>query len=131
MFKFSKTVEYALISVNHINKCDSDTPVSVRQISDFHNIPYDLLAKILQKMSKAKILISIKGPKGGYKIKSKYKDLTLIDFIEIIEGPFGIAGCFVDIDCDQSANCNIINPLEKINSKIYQVFSDIKLNQLT
>ena len=35
------------------------------------------------------------------------------------------------IDCNQMTNCNIINPLEKINSKIYQVFSDIKLNQLT
>lgn len=131
MFKLSKTVEYALISINHINKYGSGMPVSVRQISDFHNIPYDLLAKILQKMSKAQILISIKGPKGGYNIKSKYTDLTLIDFIEIIEGPFGIAGCFVDVDCNQSTNCNIINPLEKINSKIYQVFSDIKLNQLT
>ena len=131
MFKFSKSVEYALISLNHINKCDSDFPVSVRQISDKYNIPYDLLAKILQKLSKAKILFSVKGPKGGYKIKSKYKDLSLINFIEILEGPFGIASCLVDIDCNQMTNCNIINPLEKINSKIYQVFSDIKLNQLT
>ncbi len=131
MFKFSKSVEYALISLNHINKCDSSTPVSVRQISDKYNIPYDLLAKILQKLSKAKILFSVKGPKGGYKIKSKYKDLSLINFIEILEGPFGIASCLVDIDCNQMTNCNIINPLEKINSKIYQVFSDIKLNQLT
>ena len=131
MFKFSKTVEYALISLSHINKCDSRFPVSVRQISDHYNIPYELLAKILQKLSKFDILISVKGPKGGYKLKPKHQNLTLIQFIEILEGPFGITSCLADIECEQSSNCNIINPLDKINSKIYRVFNDIKLNQLT
>ena len=131
MFKFSKKVEYALISLNHINRNESCDPISVRQISDAYNIPYELLAKILQKLSKFNILDSIKGPKGGYKLKGKYNKLTLIEFIEILEGPFGVAGCLVDIECEQLSNCNIIKPLDKINSKIYQVFNDIKLNQLT
>ena len=131
MFKFSKKVEYALISLNHINRSESCDPISVRQISDAYNIPYELLAKILQKLSKFNILDSIKGPKGGYKLKDKYNKLTLIEFIEILEGPFGVAGCLVDIECEQLSNCNIIKPLDKINSKIYQVFNDIKLNQLT
>ncbi len=131
MFKFSKKVEYALISLNHINRNKPCDPISVRQISDTYNIPYELLAKILQKLSKFNILDSIKGPKGGYKLKDRYNKLTLIEFIEILEGPFGVAGCLVDIECEQLSNCNIIKPLDKINSKIYQVFNDIKLNQLT
>lgn len=131
MFKFSKKVEYALISLNHINSNKPCGPISVRQISDTYNIPYELLAKILQKLSKFNILDSIKGPKGGYKLKDRYNKLTLIEFIEILEGPFGVAGCLVDIECEQLSNCNIIKPLDKINSKIYQVFNDIKLNQLT
>ena len=131
MFKFSKKVEYALISLSHINRCDSCNPISVRQISDQYNIPYELLAKILQKLSKFNILDSIKGPKGGYKLKPEYQNLTLIEFIEILEGPFGMMGCLVDIECEQLSTCNIITPLDKINSKIYKVFNDIKLNQLT
>jgi Rrf2 family protein len=131
MFKFSKKVEYALISLNHINRDGSCKPISVRQISDNYNIPFELLAKILQKLSKFNILDSIKGPKGGYKLKPDYENLTLIEFIEILEGPFGITECLVDVQCNQLSNCNIINPLNKINSKIYQVFNDIKLNQLT
>lgn len=131
MFKFSKQVEYALISLSHINKCDSQLPISVRQISDRYNIPYELLAKILQKLSKSHILDSVKGPRGGYKLKSKYKKLNLIEFIEILEGPFGVTECLMDVECNQLSSCNIIKPLDKINSKIYQVFSDIKLNQLT
>ena len=131
MFKLSKTVEYALISLNHINQCDNKKPISVRQISDKYNIPYELLAKILQKLSKESILDPVYGPKGGYKLNNKYKSLSLIEFIEILEGPFGITGCLQDIDCEQILNCNIITPLEKINSKIYNVFNKIKLNQIT
>ena len=48
MFKLSKTTEYALISINHIKNCELDLPISVRSISDEYNIPYELLAKILQ-----------------------------------------------------------------------------------
>ena len=118
MLKLSKTVEYALISLNHINQSDTNSPISVRHISDQYNIPYELLAKILQKLSKQNILESIHGPKGGYKLNNIYNNLNLIEFIEILEGPFGITGCLTDSDCDQLLNCNIITPLEKINSKL-------------
>tara|TARA_B100000212_G_scaffold191438_1_gene144298 strand:- start:673 stop:1068 length:396 start_codon:yes stop_codon:yes gene_type:complete len=131
MFKLSKKVEYALIAISHINSSNSECPIPVSRISSKYNIPNELLAKILQTLTKFDILDSIKGPKGGYKLKSKFEDLSLVDFIEILEGRFGIADCMVDTECNQLHNCNIINPMDKINSKIYRVFSDIKLNQLT
>ena len=131
MLKLSKTVEYALISLNHISQADTNSPITVRYISDRYNIPYELLAKILQKLSKQDILESIHGPKGGYKLNDNYNSLTLIEFIEILEGPFWSTGCLTDSDCDQLLNCNIITPIEKINSKVYKVFSEIKLNKIT
>ena len=72
MLKLSKTIEYALISINHISQYDQDTPIPVKKISKKYNIPFELLAKILQKLSKAKILKAIQGPKGGYKLNDKY-----------------------------------------------------------
>ena len=131
MLKLSKTVEYALISLNHMNQSDTNSPIPVRHISNQYNIPYELLAKILQKLSKQDILKSIHGPKGGYKLNDNYNSLTLIEFIEILEGPFGITGCLTDSECDQLLNCNIITPIEKINSRLYKVFSEIKLNKIT
>ena len=70
------------------------------------------------------------------KVKPIEPEITTVnnitsEFIEILEGPFGITGCLKDIDCEQILNCNIITPLEKINSKIYNVFNEIKLNQIT
>ena len=131
MLKLSKSIEYALISINHISQCDEDIPISVKKISKRHNIPFELLAKILQKLSKARILRAIQGPKGGYKLNDKYKNFTLIQLIEILEGPFGITGCLTDHNCEQISRCNIITPIEKINSQVYQVLNQIKLNKIT
>ena len=131
MLKLSKSIEYALISINHISQCDEDIPISVKKISKRHNIPFELLAKILQKLSKARILRAIQGPKGGYKLNDKYKNFTLIQLIEILEGPFGITGCLTDDNCEQISRCNIITPIEKINSQVYQVLNEIKLNKIT
>jgi len=131
MFKLSKTIEYALISINHISQCDEDKPISVKKISNEHNIPFELLAKILQKLSKTNILKAIHGSKGGYKLNDKYKSLTLIQLIEILEGPFGITGCLTDHNCEQISNCNIITPVQRINSQVYNFFNQIKLNEIT
>ena len=131
MLKLSKTIEYALISINHINQCDEDIPISVKKISKKYNISFELLAKILQKLSKARILRAIQGPKGGYKLNDKYKNFTLIQLIEILEGPFGITGCLTDHNCEQISRCNIITPVERINSQVYKVFNQIKLNEIT
>ena len=60
------------------------------------------------KLSKENILEPIYGPKGGYRLNPNYEKFTLIEFIEILEGPFGIAGCLKDENCDQLLNCNII-----------------------
>ncbi len=131
MFKLSKTIEYALISLNHIKECDSNEPISVRFISNKYNMPYELLAKVLQKLSKHKVLNSVHGPKGGYKLNHKYLNISLIELMEILDGPFGITECLIDNSCDQLSNCNIISPVEKINSQLYKVFNKIKLNQIT
>jgi len=131
MLKLSKTIEYALISINHINQCDEGGPIPVKKISTEHNIPFELLAKILQKLSKVNILKAIQGPKGGYQLNDKYKNLTLIQLIEVLEGPFGITDCLTAHNCEQISKCNIINPIEKINSQVYQVFNQIKINEIT
>ena len=37
MLKLSKTIEYALISINHINQCDEDIPISVKYFVEWLN----------------------------------------------------------------------------------------------
>ena len=131
MLKLTKTVEYALISINYIEKNAKDKPVPAKSISNQFLIPEELLAKILQRLVKLDILKSVQGPHGGYKIKSSTKNINLINFIELLEGPVGIVDCTVDKDCSLLDYCNIRKPIRLINNNIRSVLEKTALSDIT
>ena len=131
MLKLTKTVEYALISINYIEKNAEDKPIPSKLISSHFSIPEDLLAKILQKLARSGILKSVQGPHGGYKLNNSTKDINLIDFIELLEGPVGIVDCTVDKDCSLLDYCNIRKPIRLINNNIRSVLEKTALSDIT
>ena len=130
MLNITKSVEYGLIAISHINN-NNNKIVSTKEIANFYYLPYELLAKILQKLCKKKYLVAIKGPNGGYKIKKQLNSISLIKFIEDIEGPVGITKCSIDLECEQIETCNIKSPIDKINQNIRTMLSNTSLSELT
>jgi Rrf2 family protein len=133
MLKITKTVEYALISIKHIKNSSSDKLYSSKEIANQYNIPYELLSKILQKLCRLGYLKGIKGAYGGYTLSKSLDDIKLINFLEDIEGPIGLAECSIDSDCEcnQINLCNIKSPIDKINDNIRAVLSQTTLNEIT
>ena len=130
MLNITKSVEYGLIAIRHINNNKNEV-VSTKEIANLYYLPYELLAKILQKLCKKKYLLAIKGPNGGYKMKKQLNDISLIKFIEDIEGPVGITKCSIDLKCEQIETCNIKSPIDKINQNIRTMLSNTSLSELT
>ena len=91
MLNITKKIEYALIAIRHMN--NSKELCSSKEISSHYNIPHEIMAKTLQQLSKIGYLHAIKGPHGGYYLDKTINKVKLIDFIENIEGPFGIVQC--------------------------------------
>src|SRR5450759_2587608 len=75
MLKLSKRTEYGLIAIRHI----AAEPVRIttaKEIADRYKIPYELLAKVMQKLAKRGLIVSHQGVYGGYTPVS-YTHLTL------------------------------------------------------
>lgn len=130
MFKLTRRLEYALIALRHLSDKENHY-ISAKQISRQYTIPQELLAKILQKMSKLEYIDAVKGPNGGYKLNKKLSAVSLAKFIEDIEGPIGMVECTTTDDCLQLDNCNIRLPINKINDNIRSIFSNISLSEIT
>ena len=131
MLNITKTVEYALIALKHMNRKDENALSSSREISENYHIPKELMAKTMQKLSKKGYIRSIKGPFGGYYLNISLRKINLIDFIESIEGPIGLVKCSIDEHCDLTDLCNIKTPIHKINDSIRNSLSNINLNEIT
>ena len=130
MFNITKTIEYALIALRHINNGGKGVYTS-KEIASLYNIPSELLAKILQKLCKKGYLKAIQGPHGGYLLNKNLSNINLIDFIESMEGPVGIVKCSIDLDCNLLYMCSIKKPIHKINENIRDALSKISLYELT
>ena len=128
MLNITRKIEYALIAIRHMN--NSKQLCSSREISSNYNIPHEIMAKTLQKLSKVGYLHAIKGPHGGYYLDKTINQIKLIDFIESLEGPFGLVQCSTSNNCDLIELCNIKSPIDKINLNLRKALSKIRLNDV-
>ena len=127
MLKFTKRTEYALMAISYMQTKYDNSVTSTKEISSKIDIPFELLSKILQHLAKMNIITSIHGPNGGYIIKNNLLQLNLWEFLEMMEGPIAIADCIMETECNQIENCNIKTPINQINNKMKNIFSNMKV----
>ncbi|MEX0685553.1 MAG: Rrf2 family transcriptional regulator [Balneolales bacterium] len=98
----SKACTYGMLASLYVAKetTRENEYVSIRLMSDELNISFHFLTKILQKLTKAGILISLKGPNGGVALSRAPKLITMLDIVIAIDGPnlfteclLGLPGC--------------------------------------
>ena len=131
MLKLTRKVEYALIALRHLHDEQSASVINTKEIADTYEISASLLAKILQQLAREKIIEPVQGPHGGYRLKISLDSIKLTDFIEMLEGPLGLVNCFHDTNCDLVTQCNIREPIEKINRSILNLFANMTIADVT
>jgi len=134
MLKLSKKVEYALMAVKHIAAKQNGISVTAKEISDEYNISYELLSKVLQRLSKFNIVKSYQGIKGGYSLSKSPKEISIIDIISAIETNYKITDCMDQnhsaAECVHLNNCCIRNPLIKLQREIDKLFDSTTIYQI-
>jgi Rrf2 family protein len=63
-----------------------DGALPTAKLAEYHGVPAAYLAKHLQAMSRAGLLESVQGPKGGYRLARPANDITVLEVVEAIEG---------------------------------------------
>ena len=134
MLKLSKKAEYALMAAKFMALKNSSGYSSAKEISESYQIPYQLVAKVLQNLVKSDIAISAKGVNGGFSLSKKADHISLLDIIKAVENDFKIVDCMQinssSADCSNFDCCKIKDPLAEIQRKIDKVFVETSLAQI-
>ncbi len=86
------------------------------------------LAKVFQKLSKAGLVKSVRGPSGGFELNKAPKNISFLEIYEIIEGKIILGKCPLNkINCTFKS-CIFDNELNKISKDIYDTFKNIHLS---
>ena len=120
MLRLSKKADYALIALSYMATPGQRPVVSAREMAERHDVPLELLAKVLQRLVRRGLLTSVQGINGGYTLARPAAELSVAQVVEAIDGPLTLTAC-ADADddpCTQFAKCNIRDPLHRIRERI-------------
>jgi Rrf2 family iron-sulfur cluster assembly transcriptional regulator len=98
--------DYGIRSVLYLARQPYNKVSFITEISEAYLIPRTFLAKILQKLVKAKIVRSYRGVKGGFSLAKPARDISALDVLEAIEGKIALNICIADKkNCVFSKHC--------------------------
>ena len=131
MLKLTKKADYGLIALRHLASTPGAT-ASTKDIADAYHLPVPLLAKVLQKLAKEKILQSVAGTNGGYKLARTADRITALEVVRAIDGPVILTHCFTEHGaCDQSETCTVREPLRRVHEAILELLHKFTINDLS
>jgi len=91
---YSSGVEYGIhCLVNMLDEQGQPIIMSVREAAKLQGVPYEYLAKIFTKLSKASLVESSEGRKGGFKLAKEPTDISTLDIVRAIDGEKSIFDC--------------------------------------
>ncbi|MCJ7757968.1 MAG: Rrf2 family transcriptional regulator [Gillisia sp.] len=125
----SHSSKYAINAVLYLAvHTDETKKISAKEIADAINIPSPFLSKLLQILSRKKVISSTKGPGGGFYMTGKNLNINLIEIVKHIDGLDNFEDCVLGLKkCSSEKPCPVhysIQPLKK------QLFEELNENSI-
>ncbi len=109
----------------------TEESVSAKILSKEAAVPYPLTCKLLQKMQKKGIIKSEMGPKGGYCLARSPGQISLLEVIQIIQGPICVNRCFLgSYKCPLKGRCPLHKKLMGLQNEIVHSLDNTYLSDL-
>lgn len=126
-----KQVEYALMALADMQESEPGELFAVRELSERHQVPFDVMSKTMQRLGRAGILRSVQGPRGGYQI---IKNLSRVSFLELMEAVLGgvaTVNCLKKgISCPLAETCNVSGPMRVLDARLRELYGTITVLSL-
>lgn len=118
IFNISEAASLAMHSLALIAK--SDKMINAVEISRIMNFSKNHLSKVLQILARYDYISSIRGPKGGFILKKKAEEISLLEVYEIFEGKILIQKCVLHNNKECPFNSCIYGGLTENFSKEFE-----------
>ncbi len=133
--KISSRVDYALSCVLRVaDKYGSRVPVTITEISRKEKIKTDYVGQILILLKKSGVLKSIRGRRGGYLLKTRPENISVLTIIKAIEQEVLKPVCFREKGrrkrCIHFSDCRILSLWNGLKSNMEKYLDNKNLKEL-
>lgn len=128
---FSKACEYAIRALLFVaQKSEDGSKVGIKDIAKGVDAPEHFIAKILQDLSRKGLVLSQKGPSGGFYFDDSTLNISLADVVRTVDGDTIFSGCALGLkQCSESKPCPLHNEFKRIRDDISEMLQSAKLGE--
>ena len=131
--KISTKGLYAVRFMLNLAERGGDQLVSLKDVSEAESVSKKYLEQIGPTLVSAKLVKSVRGAAGGYRLARPASEITVLDVLSVTEGtlaPVSCLACEGDFDCTQPQMCMEIGVWKGLNTLIKDYLSGITLQDI-
>ncbi len=116
--KISTKGRYGLRILLDLALYTGSNPRLLRDIAKSQEISEKYLSRLIIELRQAKLVESVRGAKGGYRLARNATKISVLEVVEVMEGPIGIVecvGCEREKECDRLQACAAREMWERVN----------------
>jgi Rrf2 family transcriptional regulator, iron-sulfur cluster assembly transcription factor len=126
---FSTATGYALRALAALP--EDGTYSLAKDLASRLGLPGPYLAKILQGLVQAKLLESVRGPKGGFRLTRPSHRITVGDVVTAMEGPNAMEGCIMGFpSCGDDHPCPLHEAWGAVKNQVSSSMTEATIRDL-
>src|SRR5579884_375132 len=127
----SRSAEYAVRALTFLALQRPGKLTGAKEISEAENIPMPFLWKILQMLTKRKLVRSFKGVHGGYELAASAEKIPLMAIVNVTDGSDLREGCVLGLpECDNRNPCPLHDQWKEIRANVTRMLDETTLADL-
>jgi Rrf2 family protein len=133
--KLSSQEEYGLRCLLQVARLEQGSPVPISDVAQREGLSTDYVAKLMRILRQHELVVSVRGPQGGYKLARSPEDITVHDAVVALDGPlfdgeFCEAHSGKQVSCVHSTRCSLRGLWRWVGSALEQALAGITLADL-
>jgi Rrf2 family protein len=128
--KLTRAASYAVHALVFMASQKNSQPMASHNIAQARGIPERFLLKVLKPLVSVRILLSIKGPNGGYRLARSPHEITLLDVLEAVDGPIRGQASFGRDETDSNLNRRLDQICNQAAEQVRKQLGKIRISEL-
>ncbi len=125
---------YAVRAMFDLSFYSNGEPVPLSRISEREEISLHYLEQLFNKLRKGGVVVSVRGPSGGFKLARKPADITVEEIIRIVEGSIVPVHCVEhgqkNKPCHRAEKCITFILWKRLGKTIRDYLANVTLQDL-
>lgn len=130
MMRLTRAASYAIHAVVFMANQKHNRPVASHHIAQARGIPERFLLKVLKPLVSVRVLLSIKGPNGGYRLAKSPQEISLLEILEAVDGPIRGQESFARDETDGHLNKRLDQICNQAADQIRRQLQKVRISDL-